>query len=50
MAVLMKYFGGAQGKELSGESSTVEGEGVIIDGAARREVQERGLGKLWFRR
>jgi hypothetical protein len=50
MTVLLRLFGGQQGKEISAGSSVSEGDGVIIDGAARREVQERGLGRFWFRR
>lgn len=49
-AVLLKVFGNKRGKQISSGSSTSEGEGVIVDGAARRELQERGLGRLWWRR
>ena len=43
--------GGGGGKQISSRSSTVEGEGVIIeDGAARRELQQRGFGRLWWSR
>lgn len=48
--MLLRFFGNKRGKQISSGSSTSEGEGVIIDGAARREVQERGLGRLWWRR
>jgi MFS family permease len=50
MVVFLKFFGNPNIKEISGASSTNEGEGVIVDGAARREIQQRGLGQLWFRR
>lgn len=51
MVVLLKVTGGVNGKKASGGSSRSEGEGVVIeDGAARREVQQRGLGRLWVRR
>ena len=49
MTVLLKMVGnGSRTKQASGGSSTDEREGVIIDGAARREVHERGLGRLWW--
>jgi MFS family permease len=50
MVVLLKFFGDSQAKELSGASSTSDGITPIVDGAARREVHERGLGRLWWRR
>lgn len=51
MTVLLKVVGnGPKTKQISSGSSTSGAEGVIMDGAARREVQERGLGRLWFRR
>ena len=40
----------ASPKQLSSRSSTHDGEVVIMDGAARRELQERGLGRIWWRR
>jgi len=48
--ILLKTVGQRPSKHLSSRSSVSGGEGVIVDGAARREVQERGLGRLWFRR
>ena len=36
-------------KQVSSNSSTSDGEGVMVDGAAKREGQERGLGRLWRR-
>ena len=48
--ILLRLFGSKHSKQISSGSSTSEGEGVIVDGAARREVQERGLGRLWWRR
>ncbi|KAI9719090.1 MAG: hypothetical protein M1812_003720 [Candelaria pacifica] len=51
MTVLLKVCGdGPGGKKISSATSTSETEGVIIDGAARRELQERGLGRLCWRR
>ncbi|KAL8685011.1 MAG: hypothetical protein Q9224_006018, partial [Gallowayella concinna] len=51
MTLLLKYVGnGPSTKQVSSGSSTSEGEGVIVDGAARRELQERGLGRLWWSR
>ena len=51
MTVLLRVVGnGSRAKQISSGSSTMEGEGVIVDGAARRDLQERGLGRLWFRR
>jgi MFS family permease len=49
MVVLLRVFGNSQAKH-SSASSTNEGEGAYIDGAARREEQQRGLGRmLWFK-
>lgn len=51
MTLLLRFVGnGRRAKQISSGSSTSEGEGVIVDGAARRELQERGLGRLWWRR
>lgn len=51
MTLLLRFVGnGPNSKHVSSGSSTSEGEGVIQDGAARRELQERGLGRLWWRR
>ncbi|MCJ1475197.1 hypothetical protein MMC13_003857 [Lambiella insularis] len=50
MTVLLRLAGNGSAKQTSSGSSTSEAGGGILDGAARREVQERGLGKLWFRR
>jgi MFS family permease len=50
MVTLLKFFGNSRSKQISSGSSTSEGEAVYIDGAARREVQQRGLGRMfWFR-
>lgn len=50
MVILLRVFGNARAKQISSASSTSEGEGVYIDGAARREVQQRGLGRMfWFK-
>ena len=49
--VLLRLVGNKPAKQVSGGSSVSEGEGVIVqDGAARRELEERGLGKLWWGR
>ena len=51
LTILLKLVGKRRkAKQISSGSSTSEGEGVIVDGAARRELQERGLGRLWWRR
>ncbi|MCJ1279331.1 hypothetical protein MMC21_007155 [Puttea exsequens] len=51
MTILLRVVGnGPAAKQISSRSSTSEGEGVIMDGAAKRELQERGLGRLWMRR
>lgn len=51
MALLLKYVGNRpSAKQVSSGSSTSESEGVIVDGASKRELQERGLGRLWWRR
>lgn len=46
--VLLKLFRGNSPKKISGTSSASGTE--YLDGAARRELQERGLGRLWIRR
>lgn len=50
MTVLLKVVGNSPNKQVSSGSSTSEAEGVVVDGAARREVHERGLGRMWWRR
>ncbi|KAI9853523.1 MAG: hypothetical protein M1824_001131 [Vezdaea acicularis] len=51
MTILLKVVGSGSGaKNLSSGSSVSDGEGMTMDGAARRELQQRGLGRLWFRR
>lgn len=48
MTLLVKYVGNApSGKTLSSGSSGVE-EDRFQDGAARRELQERGFGRMWW--
>lgn len=50
MVILLKVFGNNKAKQISSASSTSEGGAVFVDGAARREVQQRGLGRMfWFR-
>ncbi|KAK4697745.1 hypothetical protein P7C71_g379, partial [Lecanoromycetidae sp. Uapishka_2] len=51
MTLLLHFVGNeSKTKQISSGSSTSEGDGVILDGAAKRELQERGLGRLWVRR
>lgn len=47
MVVLLRVFGNSQAKQVSSASSTNEGEAGYVDGAARREVQQRGLGRMF---
>lgn len=50
--VLLRMTGGLKGKRVSGGSS-ISGEGredQFVDGAARRELQQRGFGRMWFNR
>lgn len=50
MTLLLRFAGnGPRAKQISSRSS-IDGEGVIVDGAARRELQERGFGRLWWKR
>ena len=49
MIILLKLFGTPPAKQLSGSSSISNEAGVIEDGAARREIHQRGLGRLWIR-
>ena len=49
MTLLLKFVGNKpRGKEISSRSSVSGGEGVIMDGAARRELKERGFGRMWW--
>lgn len=51
MTLLLRFVGnGPRAKQISSRSSTSEGEGAVVDGAARRELHERGLGRIWWRR
>ena len=51
MTLLLRFVGnGPATKQISSASSTSEAEGVIMDGAAKRELHERGLGRFWWRR
>lgn len=51
LTLLLKLAGNRpNAKQISSRSSTAESDGVIVDGAAKRELQERGLGRLWWRR
>ena len=47
ITVLLRTVGNSpRAKQLSSRSSTVEGKGVITDGAARRELQQRGFRRI----
>ena len=46
MVVLLKVLGNGKAKQISSASSATEGEAVYMDSAARREVQQRGLGRI----
>ena len=51
MTLLLKFVGnGRKSKQLSSGSSTSDADAdfTIIDGAARRELKERGFGRLWW--
>jgi MFS family permease len=48
MTVLVKVFPGDKAKQISSGSSLSGQDRAVMDGAARREVHERGLGRLWF--
>ena len=51
MTLLLRFVGNGPGaKQMSSRSSTSEHENRFVDNAAKRELQERGLGRLWFRR
>lgn len=51
MTLLLRFVGNGPGtKQVSSGSSTSDGEGVIVDGAAKRELQERGFGRMWWSR
>ena len=51
MAVLLRVFGNGKGKGKGSPGSgseAGEGDDGFVDGAARRELQERGLGRMWI--
>jgi len=48
--VLLLHFTTKKQKQTSSGSSTTEGETTIMDGAARRELREAGLGKFGRRK
>lgn len=51
MTILLKILPSPMaGKKTSSASSTSEGEGDYVDGAAKRELRERKLGGLWWRK
>lgn len=51
MTLLLKFVGhGPEAKQISSGSSTSEGEHPVMDGAARRELQQRGFGRIWWSR
>ena len=47
LVVCLSMFGNPRKEQGSSASSISEGEAVFMDGAARREVQQRGLGRMW---
>jgi MFS family permease len=47
MVLLLRVFGNKV-KHVSTANSTDEGEATFVDGAARREVQQRGLGRMFL--
>ncbi|KAF2786621.1 high affinity nicotinic acid plasma membrane permease-like protein [Melanomma pulvis-pyrius CBS 109.77] len=47
LVVCLRVFGNSPKKQISSASSTSEGEAGYMDGAARREVQQRGLGRMF---
>jgi len=50
MTGLLKTVGSRSSKEvLSGSSSATQGSDKFQDGAARRELQQRGFGRFWGR-
>jgi MFS family permease len=49
MTVLLKFVDNkASSKTLSSGSSANEGSDELQDGAARRELEQRGLGRMWW--
>lgn len=49
MTLLLKFVGNKPSKKvLSSDSSVNEGVDEFQDGAARREVQQRGFGRMWW--
>jgi MFS family permease len=49
MTVLLKVVGNKpSNKIISGGSSATEGDDGFQDGAAKRELQQRGFGRLWW--
>jgi hypothetical protein len=47
MMVLLQIFGNEPSQKISSGSSTVDSD-EIQDGAARREVHQRGFGRMWW--
>lgn len=51
LTVLLKLFGKSTGVKQASSGSSVSGnEGAMVDGAARRELHERGFGRIGWRR
>jgi MFS family permease len=51
MTILLRIFGNQpSSKILSSGSSATEGANEFQDGAARRELQQRGFGGMWWRK
>ena len=51
MTLLLRFVSSGS-KQISSRSSITDGDGkgVIMDGAAKRELRERGFGRLWWSR
>lgn len=47
MTIFLQFFGCEPSTKLSDASSTADGDNEFQDGAARRELHQRGFGKLW---
>jgi len=50
MTVLLKIFGNPPTKKVLSSNSSVTDSPEFQDGAARRELQQRGFGKVWGRK
>jgi MFS family permease len=50
MTTLLKFIGNNPSKRVLSSSSSADGVDEFQDGAARREVQQRGFGRMWWRK